>query len=49
MRKLILGAAVLTALPLLASNLICLPVMPEPAPLFGISGGLILLEAVRLF
>jgi hypothetical protein len=49
MRRLILGAAALTALPLIASNLICLPVLPEPVQLFGVSGGLILLEAVRLF
>jgi hypothetical protein len=48
MRKLILGAAALTALPLLASNLICLPALPEPVQLFGLSGGVILLDTVRL-
>ncbi len=48
MRKLILGAAALTALPLIASRLICLPALPEPVQLFGVSGSIILVDSVRL-
>jgi hypothetical protein len=48
MRRLILGAAVLTALPLLASHRFALPALPEPVHLLGQSGALILIESVRL-
>jgi hypothetical protein len=47
-RKLILGAAVLTALPLLVSHRFGLPALPDPVHLLGNSGGVILLESVRL-
>ena len=49
MRKLILGAAALTALPLLTSQLICLPALPEPVHLLSKGSGVVLLETVRLF
>jgi hypothetical protein len=48
MRKLILTAAALTVLPLLAVQQICLPVLPAPHQIFERSGGVILLESVRL-
>ena len=48
MRKLILGAAVLTVLPLLAFSQIRMPALPEPVQLLGKSGRVILLESVRL-
>ena len=42
------GAAVLTLLPLMAVQLICLPDLPAPLQIFGKSGAVILLESVRL-
>ena len=48
MRKLILAAAALTALPILALQQYGLPALPAPVQLFGRSGGVVLLESVRL-
>jgi hypothetical protein len=51
MLKLILGAAALTALPLLAFQqfgLPTLPTLPAPVQLLGKSGRVVLLESVRL-
>lgn len=48
MRKLIFAAAALTALPILALHQLGLPDLPDPVPLFGTRGGMILLESVRL-
>jgi hypothetical protein len=48
MLKLILGAAMLTILPLLAVQQLGLPALPAPVQLFGESGRVIILESVRL-
>jgi hypothetical protein len=48
MLKLILSAAALTALPIVAAHQLCLPALPAPVQIFGKSGGVILLESVRL-
>ena len=48
MGRLILGAALLTALPLLALQHLRLPALPDPVAIFGSTGGMILLESVRL-
>ena len=49
MRKLIFGAAALTALPLLTFQALDLPALPAPVELPSVKGGgMILLESIRL-
>lgn len=48
MRRLILGAAALTALPLLAFQALNLPELPAPVELPSVKGGMVILETIRL-